>query len=189
MAFRLFFWSLFSFKIGDIEGWHVNANPLIDATNSIPSRVNYFGSIAPWSKAEKFKGNEIIITKVEITREIIANGAAWKTKSNFFSKVNIAKPNINTILKNFSDKNKSPEIRFKVPNISRRTSYKMSEAKRKNNADTKVIKIPESKAAALKYFSPKILLTDWVIYVSDGLKCIPKTEQVVAKIKPINNWH
>lgn len=79
MAFRLFFWSLFYFKIGDIEGWHVNANPLIDATRSIPSRVNYFGSIAPWSKDEKFKGKDIIITKVEITKETIAYGAAWKT--------------------------------------------------------------------------------------------------------------
>ena len=64
----------------------------------------------------------------------------------------------------------------------------MSEAKRKNNEETKVMRIPESKAAALKYFYPKILLTDWVIYVYEGLKCIPKTEQVVAKIKPINNW-
>lgn len=39
----------------------------------------------------------------------------------------------------------------------------MSEAKRKNKEETKVIKIPESKAAALKYFCPKILLIDWVI--------------------------
>lgn len=122
MDFRLFFWSLFYFRMGDIEGWHVNANPLTDATNSIPSKVNYFGSIAAWSKFEKFKGNEIIITKVEITREIIAYGAAWKTKSKFFNKVSIANPNIKTILKSFSERNKSPEIRFKVPKISMRTS-------------------------------------------------------------------
>ena len=64
----------------------------------------------------------MIITKVEMTREIIANGAALKTKSSFFNNVKIANPNIRIILKSFSDRNKSPEIRFKVPNISRKTS-------------------------------------------------------------------
>ncbi len=128
----------------------MKAKPLIDATSSIPSKLNYLGSIAPESKAEIFIGNEIISTIVEMMRDPIAYGAALKTKSRFFSNVKPAKPSIRISLNNFSDKNKSPEIRFKVPKIYTKTSNRISEAKRKNNAETNVIRMPERRAAALK---------------------------------------
>lgn len=62
------------------------------------------------------------MTNVEMISEIIANGAALKTKSKFFNKVNKANPNIKINLKGFSERNKSPEIRFKIPNIYVNTS-------------------------------------------------------------------
>lgn len=100
-----------------------------------------------------------MITRVEIINDPIAYGAALKTKSKFFRTVSPANKNIKMILKSFQDKNKLPEIRFKIPKIYVNTSNNMSDAKRKNKPDTKVTKIPDSKAAALKQFSPRILLT------------------------------
>jgi hypothetical protein len=53
------------------------------------------------SSAEKFKGNDIMITRVEIINDPIAYGAALKTKSKFFRTVSPANKNIKMILKSF----------------------------------------------------------------------------------------
>jgi hypothetical protein len=62
--------------------------------------------MAPLSIFEILKGNDRMITKVEINNETMAIGLALNTKSNFFKKVKIEKQNINMILNNFYDKKK-----------------------------------------------------------------------------------
>ncbi len=47
----------------------------------------------------------------------------------------------------------------KLPKMSSNTSYKISEASKKNKPETRVTNIPDNRAAALKYLSPSTLLT------------------------------
>jgi len=48
--------------------------------------------------------------------------------------------------------------------------------------------MPQSNAAALKYRSPRTLLTDCVTSVSEGLICMPYAEQVIDRTNPIKNY-
>lgn len=69
----------FYLSIGEMEGWHVKAKPLMDATKSRSLNENGFGSIAPLSMLDMLKGKENMSTAVDKSKAPIAIGLNLNT--------------------------------------------------------------------------------------------------------------